>query len=444
MPQPRFQHALNGKRRALTALAACARSCAPSIASGDVILVPPAAPGSLGDQAMMEGLLNALTHVPPSRCRIGVRSPGEDWRLPGNKLGCIDLGSILRPAASGWDFARLAVETLSCRHAYVLGADVLDGNYGESSSISTIGLGHFWASIGVPVTICGFSFNESPSPECAAALAALPRSVVLCARDPLSHQRLLHRLGRDVRLTADLAFLVEPRTESEATQALERWIRYHRSAGSLCLGVNLNCLFARRLGFDQDCLIRSYLAAFRRLASCCGSLCILGIPHDSRGAGGDWKLLDLFARRVHEERLADIRVLHQDVAPAEVKHLCTFLDMVLTGRMHVAIASLGSGTPVGCITYQGKFEGLMQHFGLSECTLPPADAFRRQRLPEFLFSLVNRRRTLHARVASGLPHVLQLARANVATSARDTLHRSQARATACQQEDAAKQIRPFA
>ena len=44
--------------------------------------------------------------------------------------------------------------------------------------------------------------------------------------------------------------------------------------------------------------------------------------------------------------------------------------------MHLAIASLGMGVPVGCITYQGKFQGLIEgFFDLYDVCIKPEDVF---------------------------------------------------------------------
>lgn len=44
--------------------------------------------------------------------------------------------------------------------------------------------------------------------------------------------------------------------------------------------------------------------------------------------------------------------------------MCTSLDAVVTGRMHLAIACLGQSVPAACISYQDKVEGLYQLLGL--------------------------------------------------------------------------------
>ena len=41
------------------------------------------------------------------------------------------------------------------------------------------------------------------------------------------------------------------------------------------------------------------------------------------------------------------------------------VDLVLTGRMHLAIAALGMGTPPLCVAYMDKFEGLFHLFDIA-------------------------------------------------------------------------------
>ncbi|AFK52117.1 hypothetical protein TMO_0278 [Tistrella mobilis KA081020-065] len=54
---------------------------------------------------------------------------------------------------------------------------------------------------------------------------------------------------------------------------------------------------------------------------------------------------------------------------ADLKGLAGILDGIVTGRMHLAIGSLGQGTPTVSVTYQDKFEGLYRHFGLPDWML---------------------------------------------------------------------------
>ena len=66
-----------------------------------------------------------------------------------------------------------------------------------------------------------------------------------------------------------------------------------------------------------------------------------------------------------------VEVLSPPFSAWDVKGLCAHLDGVLTGRMHLAIAALGTGTPPLSVAYRGKFEGLMRHIGLDGGLIAP-------------------------------------------------------------------------
>jgi polysaccharide pyruvyl transferase WcaK-like protein len=69
--------------------------------------------------------------------------------------------------------------------------------------------------------------------------------------------------------------------------------------------------------------------------------------------------------------------------------------------------------PVACVTYQDKFEGLMQHFGLDDVLMSGDKACEPGALTEFFERLLARRNTLRAEVASRLPEVTALSMQNV-------------------------------
>jgi polysaccharide pyruvyl transferase WcaK-like protein len=80
--------------------------------------------------------------------------------------------------------------------------------------------------------------------------------------------------------------------------------------------------------------------------------------------------------------------------------------------MHLAIACLGQGTPVACVTYQGKFEGLFRHFELDGMTIEPEQAFQPEGLVKFLMPLIEKRKDISKQVQLKLPQVQQLAQVN--------------------------------
>jgi polysaccharide pyruvyl transferase WcaK-like protein len=96
-----------------------------------------------------------------------------------------------------------------------------------------------------------------------------------------------------------------------------------------------------------------------------------------------------------------------------MKAICASLDLVITGRMHLSIAGLGEGTPVGCIVYQDKFEGLIEgHFQLQDVLIEPAEAFAPGGFHKFLARLLPRLPEVREKIQERLPHVRELAEEN--------------------------------
>lgn len=81
--------------------------------------------------------------------------------------------------------------------------------------------------------------------------------------------------------------------------------------------------------------------------------------------------------------------------------------------MHLAIAALGSGTPVLGLNHKDKMEGLFQHFGLSaNHALPTARTIGTGALPSALSAFVAELPQLRAAVAARLSHVKEQAARN--------------------------------
>jgi polysaccharide pyruvyl transferase WcaK-like protein len=96
-----------------------------------------------------------------------------------------------------------------------------------------------------------------------------------------------------------------------------------------------------------------------------------------------------------------------------MKAISGVCDLVLSGRMHLAIASLGQGVPVICLTYQDKFEGLMEYFDLTGNTFSPQAVLDSDDLSERMFDYLDNCSELKKKVRDALPKVIEMSRANV-------------------------------
>ena len=80
--------------------------------------------------------------------------------------------------------------------------------------------------------------------------------------------------------------------------------------------------------------------------------------------------------------------------------------------MHLAIACLGKGVSVACVTYQDKFEGLFKHFGLDNTTIAPEIALQAGELTKFLLQLLENRDVIARQIRNHILKVKMLARHN--------------------------------
>lgn len=383
--------------------------------NGSVLILPPAALGSLGDEAMVAASIEYLRDKQDVR-HVGLVAYGtvRDWE----NFGPIPGVELRHHAFRGFWKAMFRFASVVTRYDrfYCLGADVLDGYYSENSTLQRLSLVSLAAKTGVKTSVLGFSFNEKPAPAAIEALRKLPKDVRLCARDPVSHGRLVHHLQRPVDLVADLAFLLCPDEKSTASSAVLQWIGEQRAKGQTIIGVNANYKLVQNLETQElDRLTQVYVDTLVELHSKNAQFSFVLIPHDFRHIEGEVNDIEL-AQAIMSALPADMQPYCSQMptpcSAAEIKGVCGSLDLVISGRMHLAIACLGQGIPAACITYQGKFEGLFRHFELDGMLIEPEKAVQPETLVQFVMPLIEQIESLREHVRSKLPKVQKLSQTN--------------------------------
>ncbi|MBD3813193.1 MAG: polysaccharide pyruvyl transferase family protein [Betaproteobacteria bacterium] len=367
---------------------------------------------SLGDLAMFSALMQSLR----------AQNPDSIFTIIGERRHTIVIPGIgetpVVPAWSGKTGTRAFDELIRLHHAlFVMGADILDGKYGAALVQRIVAYCNHSVALGIPATMLGFSFNCNPRAPAVHALSRLHPKVTVNIRDQPSLDRFVRIVGIPAKLCADSAFLMPPATDSEPET--EAWIVAMRREGRTPVGVNLNAhaLAPAIAQVGMDKLI-DHIAEQLRHAGVQNRLAFLLLPHDLKLQSGDVIMLKALDSILQQKGFAHVRYTSID-HPDKIKRLTGQLDLAITGRMHLVIASLGSGTPTLSITYQDKFEGLYQHFDLSlEHTITPiqclSDEFLRKINDAFMHRHDNR-----ARILSCLPRVKALASRNLAISTCD-------------------------
>lgn len=360
-------------------------------------ILPPTSGGSLGDQAMVDAAASQLADM-NRQVIIGL----DMFATRVAVQGAYETGGKLSTLAA------LAGMTLRARHVGLIGADVLDGVYNAASILKRLRILKMASRFGVRTRVFGSSWSETPSGQVIAFLRQASW-LRMHARDPISQARMEADLDREVTLVADLAFLLRPEVRAPEAQAANRWIASRRAEGVTLLGVNLS---GHTLRGAADHGTGAFSGLISRWLEADPKRAILVMPHDRRpGMVGDMLVLERL-RQVLEGRFADrMHMLPPTLDAWDLKALAGMVDLVVTGRMHLAIAAMGMGTPALCTVYQGKFEGLMAHFRIEGLTMTPGDVLAERCDPQ-LDNVTARRSELAARLKARLPAILDLSRKN--------------------------------
>lgn len=373
--------------------------------------------GSLGDEAMMLGLLSTLKSyaMPPDIDLLSIY-PGPGWPLVRGATDMICLARNAFPEKPDWV---AALSSLFERYdAFILiGADVLDGYYSVEESLERLEMVATATQCGLLTSIMGFSVNAQIAPPVAQALRALPESVRLFARDAVSVRRLNACGVQGVQSAADLAFLMQPRVGPAPFNLVEveHWLAEMRASGrrlvACCLSTQVLEIIEKR---DPE-FVKSFARFLARLMDGHG-VSVLLLSHDLRPARNNNDDVSL-AMRLSQE-LAGLfghEQRHRAVFPSsadEAKRLMGQIDLLLSARMHLAIAALGMGRPVIGLGYQGKFEGLLERFGLSNWLIE-SESFQFDALRQICEQALNTLPESALRVQARLPEVADLSRFQV-------------------------------
>jgi polysaccharide pyruvyl transferase WcaK-like protein len=296
---------------------------------------------------------------------------------------------------------------------FILGADIMDGYYRKQVASRLLMAADLAARNGIPTTILGCSFNDKPALDLVEDYSRLSPAVALNIRDEISLERIRAFAPVKAQLVADSAFNLPPGQAPAKTVA---WIDAQRSAGRTVVGVNVHPMLIKNASTAEvEKIITATTRALIRNSES-GNLAWLMLPHDYRGHEGDAVCLAPIHEQLIKAGGIESHFLDGEHRAADLKALAGHLDGVITGRMHLAIASLGMDVPVFSLTYQDKFEGLYRHFDLPlSLQVPPAIFDEDEALAEKLKVFIADLPQLTQTVRACRPRVQDLARANYDT-----------------------------
>lgn len=368
--------------------------------------------GSRGDEAMIYSVLqNFRRRHPEGRITIVTGSSAfadtEDGRRLAKDFSPLGFAYAWRPR---WYLSSIvqAIRAAQATEVYVLGADCMDGKWGTYTSTILLASADLATRMGIATRLTAFSWNEHPTPGMLRGFRHVTDSLPILLRDPVSHGRFVKDFPhlRNVKLVTDVAFNLQPK-ETEVVRREGAAMDADRGHGRFVLGFNLHSMLVEK--GELESLLQRVAEALRMFIARCPQVQLVFIPHDYR-TGGDLEVL----RRLYELLPScrdNIRLVEPVLSAAELKALTAGLDALFTSRMHLGIAALGMGRPVGAFAYQGKFAGLFEHVSLPQELILPPDAAPKA-LGYVLEHLVANAPSLTAALKERLPDVFGMAKAS--------------------------------
>jgi len=379
------------------------------------LVQPPASPGSLGDEAIEIALVDKLILIGFSPIGIISFSTNDDWSHLSSDIE-IETAGIFPNLYSFIDILRFVKSLIPYNFYFVLGTDVLDGGYSIKESIFRIETGKIAAKLGLKTSFISFSINDHLPGEIIKKFKSLPRNVRLISRDPISQKRLSGSICRKVGLSADIAFLLQENEQSSHVTEICCWVNQQKLSGRLVLGVNVNAqVLGKNNNYEQrEVLLNAYVKSMHYLLSI-ENVSFLLLPHDFRGSFSDQYMSNLLIKKLSPASKDYCYNPEVSYNSREVKAVCKELDVIITGRMHLAIHGLGQCVPVACITYQDKFEGLMGHYKLTGLTISSSDACDPSKLSNFISKIVSQKNEIKAELEIKNSVIKELAQQNVSS-----------------------------
>ncbi len=373
------------------------------------VLIVPCDPwsvvGSRGDQAMIiAAYQDAKSKYPNLPIEILADSHATD-----DVVRAMDMNSVVcwPPLLGDW------FETCAANYkaVYILGADVTDGIYGWETAWNLLAMYDLFTRCGAKTRYLGFSFSRHPKWQIKWVMKFLKKNLPLPVRDPVSYERVkAFTLHRPIQLIADAAFCLQP-TETPRIQEDVHWCENQKQQGQTVLAINIHPMF-NDLGGNLEAWQKNFIQLLVTALQESAKLSLLFLPHDDRPRVSDIALLTQIYRALPPQYLNRIHLVETVYRADEIKALVGHCSALLAGRMHLSIAALGQGVPVFALVYQGKFEGLWQHFALSSktlcepCRILQEPASVQSDFQEFLAHLS----ALQTQIQSQLPTVLALSK----------------------------------
>lgn len=368
---------------------------------------PAAVVGSRGDDAMLSTVVGQARAINPDG-RIGVVCVSPDVSPIVHILGIIP-----EPVwnGDGYDDYLRVLDRYDT--VVMIGADVMDGVYGEHNAVRFWAMSDLAARKGLRSFVLGCSFSDAIAPQVKAAVRRLSPLLTVNARDRLSKEKFDAVSSLSAELVADSAFLLPPTPTAPDQDNVAAWVKSQHDAGRFVCAFNTHPMIFEENPLPQVAALNDRLAVIIPRLVEKHAVSFLLVPHDFRGPEqGDIVSLEPLYKLL-EPQLADrLHIARSAARASELKALVACADMLVTGRMHLGVGALSMGVPIWGLSPQDKFAGLFEHFGQGDMRITPTMATDPALLESFLDEALSNWVSARDQVRSALPRVKQLSSRN--------------------------------
>lgn len=362
-------------------------------------VVPSSNPGSGGEEAMVLSIVRASGAGPRPPARVVVFDAGSLW--PGVPAEDHVRESWIYsrvPWSGAWQFLRGVRPT--DRFVWIA-ADTIDGGHDRLLLRRTVAVLAAVAERGASVRVVNFSVRPGATlePSVRRLLRMSDRSVV---RDELSAAELDRQRVPYTDLAPDCAYSLSS-ADASTTPRPEREMR-------ILLNVAGHVVDKGGRSDVAEVMADAVAAVSSRVPGLEWAL----IVHDSRGADGDGPQTERLASAL-ATRGVRAEMLPSGLAPDEIRRLVAGSLLVVTSRMHLAVAALSEGVVPVCVTYfHQKFLAQTRLFELPEWLLLEGRSVTPETLRDAILRALDDRQVLEQAVAHHRSAVRSSSRAALA------------------------------
>lgn len=351
-----------------------------SINFEEVVIIPPDAVGSKGDEAIIRGVLNLFSDK-----KIKVLTPRREiwkgWILDRNFTYQEEYVLL----------EELKNQFFEATHLVILGADVMDGFYGEGDSLCRLEAAKKVLDLGGRVDVFSASFRANASKAVVDKIKEIGDGISYHIREKMSLENFEKQTGLRGQYFPDLAFLCE-KTLTDKTKGTIAQIQSKKAENSIVIGLNFSEQACR--GFYDEVSVeqrKEYVSnIIDFIIETVQNPYFVLISHDVReweehysdSSYSKWAG-EYITKKYSPDLFCQVDNYLQET---EILSILPEMDIVVTGRMHLAIAAFRSGViPVsyigdnkyGSLRNIEKFKGMfLERMGRNDLVASNGEEFK--------------------------------------------------------------------